>query len=167
MRRSLELFFYGRKWGNNMVFKFAPMSSGHLDGVLAIENVSFPTPWSRTAFAHELLHNDFAYYIVALEGKKVVGYAGMWRILDEGHITTLAVHPDYRRQNIGAALLNELLREGKRRGCTRMTLEVRPSNHAAQELYAKMGFVSHGRRPGYYSDTKEDAIIMWKDELEG
>ncbi|TLN00063.1 ribosomal-protein-alanine N-acetyltransferase [bacterium] len=149
-----------------MAYKLSPMKAQHLEGVLAIENISFPTPWSRTAFAHELLHNDFAYYIVALEGKQVIGYAGMWRILDEGHITTLAVHPDYRRRKIGAGLLKELLREGVRRGCARMTLEVRPSNIAAQELYTKMGFVSHGRRPGYYSDTKEDAIIMWKDDLQ-
>lgn len=165
MRRSMELFIYGRKWGNNMAYKITPMKTEHLDEVLAIENVSFPTPWSRTAFTHELLHNDFAYYLVALAGKKVVGYAGMWRILDEGHVTTLAVHPGHRRHKIGAGLLTELILEGVRGGCARMTLEVRPSNNAALELYEKMGFVSHGIRPGYYSDTKEDAIIMWKDDL--
>jgi len=149
-----------------MGYQLGKMNVHHLDGVLAIENNSFPTPWSRSAFVHELVHNDFAYYIVAVDGEKVAGYAGMWRILDEGHITTLAVHPDYRRQKIGAGLLNALIMEGARRGCARMTLEVRPSNHAALELYGKTGFVSHGRRPGYYSDTKEDAIIMWKDDLQ-
>lgn len=148
-----------------MGYKFAPMKCPHLDEVLAIENVSFPTPWSNTAFIYELLHNDFAYYIVALDGEKVIGYAGMWRIIDEGHVTTLAVHPDYRRQKLGAGLLSELFREGVHQSCTRMTLEVRPSNLAALELYGSMGFVSHGRRPGYYTDTKEDAIIMWKDDL--
>lgn len=148
-----------------MGYKVVLMKTNHLDGVMEIENVSFPTPWSRMAFTHELLDNDFAYYIVVLEGEKVVGYAGMWRILDEGHITTISVHPDYRRKKIGAKLLTELILAGIRQGCTRMTLEVRPSNHAALELYGKMGFVSHGRRPGYYSDTKEDAIIMWKDDM--
>lgn len=148
-----------------MGLKFVLMKCSHLDEVMDIENISFPTPWSYSAFAYELLHNDFAYYIVALDDEKVVGYAGMWRILDEGHVTTLAVHPDYRRQKLGAGLLSRLMHEGVRRGCTRMTLEVRPSNLAALELYGKMGFVSHGRRPGYYSDTKEDAIIMWKDDM--
>ena len=149
-----------------MGFEFAPMEIQHLDEVLAIEQKSFPTPWSRNAFTHELVHNDFSLYIVALDGEKVVGYAGMWCIMDEGHITTIAVHWDNRRQKIGAGLLKELFREGLSRGCARMTLEVRPSNLAAQDLYIKMGFVSHGRRPGYYSDTREDAIIMWKDRID-
>ncbi len=148
-----------------MRYKFAPMNPRHLDEVLAIENNSFPTPWSRTAFMHELLHNDFGYYIVALDGKKVAGYAGLWVVLDEGHITTIAVHEDYRRQQLGTGLLAELFREGRCLHCTKMTLEVRPSNHAALELYTKMGFIPYGRRPGYYTDTKEDAIIMWKDDL--
>lgn len=148
-----------------MGYKFAPMNARHLDEVLVIENNSFPTPWSRTAFMHELLQNDFGYYIVALDGKKVVGYAGMWVILDEGHVTTIAVHEGYRQQQLGTGLLAELFREGRRLHCTKMTLEVRPTNHAALELYTKMGFIPYGRRPGYYSDCKEDAIIMWKDDL--
>ncbi len=143
--------------------RFKRMSKSYLDDVLEIENMSFPTPWSRMAFSHEIGNNDFAYYIIALEGDKVVGYAGMWIILDEGHVTTLAVHPSQRRKRIGGALLCELFKEATRRGCVKMTLEVRPSNFAALKLYENTGFVSHGVRPGYYSDTGEDAVIMWKN----
>ncbi|PKM83447.1 MAG: ribosomal-protein-alanine N-acetyltransferase [Firmicutes bacterium HGW-Firmicutes-14] len=143
------------------------MKSIHLDGVLEIENQSFPTPWSRTAFFHEITGNDFAYYIVALADGQVAGYAGMWVILDEGHITTVAVHPAYRRQKVGSRLLSELINESRKRGCIKMTLEVRPSNANARKMYEKAGFVSYGIRPGYYSDTGEDALIMWNDLYRG
>ena len=146
-----------------MDINFIPMKSEHLNGVTEIENQSFPTPWSKMAFYHEVVSNDFAFYVVALKGDRVAGYAGMWIILDEGHITTLAVHPFYRRQGLGAKLMHELIDEAKRRRCTKMTLEVRPSNHSALELYTKTGFISYGVRPRYYADTGEDAVIMWKD----
>lgn len=146
-----------------MDIRYVLMDKCHLDGVVAIENVSFPTPWSKATFAHEVAGNDFAYYVVALDDNKVAGYAGMWVILDEGHITTIAVHPNYRRKGIGARLLNNLISAAKDRGCIKMTLEARPSNFAALDLYEKSGFVSFGMRPGYYSDTGEDAVIMWKE----
>ena len=142
---------------------FTGMKKSHIDGILEIENQSFPTPWSRATFSHEIAGNDFAYYIVALMDKSVVGYAGMWVVLDEGHITTLAVHSTQRRVGIGFKLLNNLIGEAKRQGCIKMTLEARPSNFPALELYEKTGFVSFGLRPGYYSDTGEDAVIMWKE----
>ncbi len=149
--------------GLNMDISFVPMKNLHLDAVLEIENQSFPTPWSRSAFFHEITGNDFAYYIVALIKDKVAGYAGIWIVLDEGHITTLAVHPAFRNQGVGSMLLKELINEAVRRRCTKMTLEVRPSNLSALNLYEKSGFVSFGVRPGYYADTREDAVIMWKD----
>ena len=142
---------------------FENMKKTHLDDVVEIERHSFPTPWSREAYLHEIAGNDFAYYTVALLGGKVVGYCGMWIILDEAHITTIAAHPDYRSRSLGAQLLNRLIDEARRRGCIKMTLEVRPSNLHALTLYTKTGFVSHGLRPGYYADTGEDAIIMWMD----
>ena len=146
-----------------MEIRLVPMNKSHVDSVVDIEQNSFPTPWSRMTFLHEASGNDFAYYVVALADNEVVGYAGMWVILDEGHITTIAVRPARRRERIGQRLLTNLIDEAKRRGCIKMTLEARPSNFAALELYEKTGFVSFGLRPGYYTDTGEDAVIMWKE----
>jgi ribosomal-protein-alanine N-acetyltransferase len=141
------------------------MCEEHLDQVEAIEKESFPTPWSRRAFAGELLQNDFAYYIVALHEDVVIGYGGMWLILDEAHITNVAVRADYRGQGIGLALMLEIIRNAVIRGVKSMTLEVRPSNNAARHLYQGLGFVDKGVRKRYYSDNNEDAIIMWKENL--
>lgn len=138
------------------------MGSQHLDGVLAIERSSFPTPWSRASFLNELYTNNYAFYYVCLWENKVVGYAGMWIILDEAHITNIAVHPDFRRCGIGELLLDTLIKEAVKLGAERMTLEVRISNIPAQRLYEKKGFVRSGIRKGYYTDNREDAIIMWK-----
>ncbi|SHJ47817.1 ribosomal protein S18-alanine N-acetyltransferase [Desulfofundulus thermosubterraneus] len=151
----------------SMELTFTEMSCEHLDEVMAIEQASFPTPWSRYAFTYELLQNEFAVYIVVLVGQKVVGYAGMWLILDEAHVTNVAVHPQYRRRHIGRKLMQELMRRAVTLGASRMTLEVRTSNHVARRLYTSLGFVERGRRRGYYTDTNEDAVIMWKDPLDG
>ena len=141
------------------------MQVRHLPMVLDIERRSYPTPWSERAFLSELTQNAYARYVVTLRGQRVVAYAGMWLILDEAHVTNIAVHPTERGHGLGDALLTELERRAEAGGCRRMTLEVRPSNAVAQALYVKHGFVARGRRPGYYSDTHEDAIVMWKDEL--
>lgn len=148
-----------------MVVTFEEMSVEHLDQVLEIEKVSFPTPWSHGAFKGELLQNDFAHYIVAVFDKTVIGYGGMWIILDEAHITNVAVRPDLRGKDIGKALMLEIIRQAVIRGANRMTLEVRPSNNAARRLYHVLGFEERGVRKRYYSDTNEDAIIMWKENL--
>ncbi len=140
------------------------MTIEHVAEVAAIERQVYLSPWSKAAFESEVRENGFAHYFVALEGQRVVGYAGIWVILDEAHITNLAVHPDYQRRRIGSALLECLIMEAVRRGADRMTLEVRFSNNAAQALYAKYGFVPRGVRSKYYSD--EDALIMWLDTLE-
>lgn len=145
---------------------FQKMGLEHLDAVLEIEETSFPSPWSRSAFAYEILQNQFACYIVAVADENVVvGYGGMWLILDEAHITNVAVHTDYRRNRIGGALMLELIKRAILKGTTRMTLEVRPSNMAARRLYAALGFKDRGRRKRYYTDSNEDAIIMWQDNL--
>ncbi|HHW07310.1 MAG TPA: ribosomal protein S18-alanine N-acetyltransferase [Clostridia bacterium] len=143
-----------------------PMAEEHLDQVLAIEQVSFPTPWSRNSYLRELSDNQFAYYYVCLLGDKVLGYMGMWLIIDEAHVTTIAVHPDYRGRALGRVLLEELMARAAALGADKITLEVRPSNHVAQRLYRRVGFVPAGIRKGYYTDTKEDAIIMWKHLLD-
>lgn len=150
-----------------MKVTFEEMRLEHLSQVVAIEEVSFPTPWSQSSFANELVQNNFAYYIVATAVEKVLAFGGMWLILDEAHITNVAVHPDYRKNNIGRALMLEMIRRAILMGAVSMTLEVRPSNSAARRLYASLGFVERGVRKRYYTDTNEDALIMWKEDLAG
>lgn len=143
------------------------MGTDDLDEVMAIEALSYLTPWSRSAFEREVADNITAEYIVAEAASGIVcGYGGMWIIMDEGHITNIAVHPDLRRKGIATALLCEMARRARLRGAEKLTLEVRPTNAAAQELYMGLGFVARGRRKRYYSDTGEDAIIMWLDDLD-
>ncbi|OAT79958.1 ribosomal protein S18-alanine N-acetyltransferase [Desulfotomaculum copahuensis] len=141
------------------------MRPEHLAQVAAIEKESFTTPWSREAFDYELTQNDFAIYLVALNGEQVAGYAGLWLILDEAHVTNVAVHAAFRGRGLGMMLMLELMRRAALAGAARMTLEVRASNHTARRLYERLGFKERGRRRGYYTDTNEDALIMWHDQL--
>ncbi len=136
-----------------------------LDEVLSIEHLSYPTPWSRRAFYSELTGNMYAHYFTARIEGGLVGYFGMWIFFDEAHITNIAVHPDFRRQGIGEQMMRFAFEKAKELGAAKMTLEVRLSNHGAQHLYRKLGFQDRGIRKGYYTDTDEDAIIMWKDDL--
>lgn len=145
------------------MFVIEPMQVSDVEEVLAIEAASFATPWSRLAFLSELLENERAMYLVAREEGRVSGYVGMWRILDEGHITNLAVHPEARRRGVGRRLLETLCNLAVSRGLRRLTLEVRLSNTTAQHLYESFGFLAAGVRPGYYQDNREDALIMWRD----
>ncbi len=134
--------------------------------VLEIEQESFRTPWPREAYTHELTENRLAAYIVARADGEIVGYAGMWIILDEAHVTTIAVDPAYRGQHIGERLLVGLIDAALSRDARWMTLEVRKSNATAQALYKKYGFREIGVRKGYYSDNREDAIVMWSGNLQ-
>lgn len=142
-----------------------PMQEQHLDGILDIEGVSFPTPWSRQSFEYEIEDNTFARYLVVVKGDQVVGYGGMWVILDEAHVTNIAIHPDHRQQGLGRQLLISMLAWAWQLGCQQMTLEVRESNAAARRLYEGLGFIQRGVRKGYYTDNKEDALVMWNDKL--
>lgn len=146
-------------------FFITPMRLEHIDGILRVEKRSFKTPWSRFAFICELRDNQFAHYLVALDDDRVIGYAGMWLILNEAHITNVAVDPDYRGLKVGETLMRCLINIAREKKAERMTLEVRPSNDVARNLYKKLGFVELGIRKGYYSDTGEDAIIMWKQDI--
>lgn len=148
-----------------MKVKVAPMQPEHLDAVLAIESISFPAPWEREAFLFEILFNETADYVVALYRDQVVGYGGIWLVLDEAHITNIAVHPAFRGRGVGRQILQELIRRAARRGATKMTLEVRSSNLIAQKLYRDLGFVVKGVRKRYYQDNNEDAIIMWLENI--
>ena len=143
------------------------MTLADLDEISELENMVFTTPWPRGAFEGELTTNALARYLVARLNKKIVGYIGIWLIFNEGHITNIAVHPDYRRRGIGDTLLQRLLSNAKGCSIESLTLEVRRSNLAAQKLYEKYGFIFTSVRPGYYTDNKEDALIYWKQEMDG
>jgi ribosomal-protein-alanine N-acetyltransferase len=153
-----------------MVLKDAEISIGamreeDIPSVREIDDLSFPTPWPHEAYIRELRDNRLACYIVARTTGGVVGYAGMWIILDEAHVTTIAVAPELRGRRIGERLLVSLIAEALHRGAHWVTLEVRRSNRTAQGLYRKYGFKEIGVRRGYYSDNREDAIVMWTGNL--
>lgn len=137
-------------------------SAEHIDDLVVVENLSFKIPWSRQSLIDELVNNNTAVYYSALSDEKAIGYGGMWQILDEGHITNIAVHPEFRENGVGSLLLKGLLNEAKMRNINALTLEVRKSNEGAQALYRKYGFEEGGFRKAYYADNHEDAIIMWK-----
>ena len=130
----------------------------------AQEKECFLTPWPKSSFEKDICKNKFAVYIVAVDDKtgKVVGYGGMWHVVNEGHITNIAVSEKYRRQGIGAGIIDGFEKICEENEMIGMTLEVRRGNQKAMGLYRKKGFKISGIRPEYYNDTKEDAIIMWK-----
>ncbi|MBI3359583.1 MAG: ribosomal protein S18-alanine N-acetyltransferase [Chloroflexi bacterium] len=147
--------------------------------VAAIDRQSFPLPWLASSYRHELTENENAHFLVAHLGpvsrrpgqwwqdwfrpqpvRTIVGYGGYWYIMDEAHISTIAVHPDYRGQGIGERLLVAMLEHARSLGATLATLEVRVGNVVAQNLYRKYGFEEVGRRNGYYRDNGEDALLM-------
>jgi len=136
------------------------MSRDDLDEVIAIERVSFSKPWSRNAFLHEMERNQVARCWVLREDAQVAGYLCTWQIVDELHVTNLAVHPDRRHQGLGRMLLGRILDEARHGGVRHVVLEVRPSNIEARGLYESFGFRVVGRRRGYYYDTGEDALVM-------
>lgn len=142
------------------MLEIIPMQPHHIPQVYKIEAEAFTTPWSIDSFRRELI-NPHTVYLVALLNQNVVGFGGMWHIINEGHITNIAIDKEFRRMNIGKQLMQELILIAKSRNMTGITLEVRVSNFAAIALYQKLGFREEGIRKGYYSDTKEDAIIMW------
>lgn len=143
-----------------------PMTPSDLDQVLEVERLSFLTPWTREAFLSELMQT-YTVYLAARQAEQVVGFGGMHVVWEDAHVTNIAVHPRWRGQGLGERLMHELMARAAARGAGRMTLEVRASNKAAQALYHKLGFVTSpgAVRRGYYSDTGEDAVIMWKDPL--
>ena len=142
------------------------MGLDDIPAVLEIERASFTTPWPPEAFQQELRHNRLSRYTVARQGNAVVGYAGVWLMVDEAHVTTFAVHPDWRRQGIGRRLLLAMLIVAEELHAARMTLEVRVSNVAAQALYGAHGFAIAGRRERYYTDDGEDAYVMTTPSLD-
>ena len=142
-----------------------PMVMTDVDGVMAVEHDSFLTPWSRSAFEEELAQNRLARYIVAEENGAIVGYAGTWLVINEAHVTNVAVSSQRRREGIGRLLMQNLMELARENGMESMTLEVRVSNAAARHLYQQLGFVEAGIRKNYYTETKEDALSLWCEKL--
>lgn len=132
-----------------------------VEQICKIELASFTTPWSGDAFINELTQNKLAYYYVVELNSEIVGYAGMWIIFDEAHITNIAIHPKARGLKLGELLMKYMFTMAKFYGANSMTLEVRVSNHVARNLYTKLNFEEKGIRKNYYADTLEDALIMW------
>ena len=128
--------------------------------VLAIDQVSFSLPWPERSFRFEITDNPASRTWVTESDGKITGMIVVWLLVDEAHIATIATHPDHRRQGIASRLLTHALHSMKDEGAVNSVLEVRESNTAAQEMYRKLGFVESGRRPHYYRDNNEDAILM-------
>jgi ribosomal-protein-alanine N-acetyltransferase len=149
-----------------VALRIEPMALDDLRAVHAIERASFSVPWPDDAYRNELLTNRLASYVVARAADVVIGFAGLWVMVDEAHVTTFAVDPGWRRRGVGERLLLQLLDIAVARRAREATLEVRLSNMPARRLYEKYGFRPVGIRPRYYSDNGEDALIMTTDPLD-
>ena len=141
------------------------MSTSDIAHVSRIERASFSTVWPSDAFYNELNTNKVAHYFVGRIGERIVAYGGIWVILEDSHVTTLAVDPVFRGKRLGEVMLLHLIDEAMERGAAWMTLEVRESNTVAQQLYRKYGFTTVTMRRGYYSDDNESALVMWAGNL--
>jgi len=138
------------------------MQSTHIPQIAALERLCFSEPWSENSISGEL-DNPLSLWLVAVDGDCVAGYVGSQSVMGETDMMNIAVSPDYRRQGVAAALIEELVRQLKVGGNHCLTLEVRASNEAAIKLYEKLGFIQVGRRPNYYRSPKEDALILRKE----
>ena len=142
------------------------MSVDDIEQVIQIEEEAYGDHhWSKSAFYDEMSNNLAKYYVAKTSSGELVGYAGTWHIIDEGHITTIAVKNDYKRNHIGEAIIIKILEDCYKEGIKYLTLEVRVSNAPAIGLYTKYGFNSLGTRKGYYQNNNEDALIMWTENI--
>ena len=150
-----------RKNADNI--RIVPMSAAHLDEIADLERICFSVPWSRKMLAEELDNACSAFLAAVDETGRVVGYAGLMVVLDEGYITNVAVHPDFRRRGIAQKLLDVFENFATANKLAFLTLEVRESNYGAIALYGSRGYRGVGRRKNYYEHPKEDAIIMTRN----
>ncbi len=142
------------------------MTSDDIEDVVEIEKEAYGKHhWSKSSFYDEMSNNLAHYYCAKTPDGELVGYAGTWHILDEGHITTIAVKNKFLRRHIGEAIVLSILEDCYKDGIKYLTLEVRVSNTPAINLYKKYGFTSLGTRKGYYQDNNEDALIMWTENI--
>ncbi|MDR3051531.1 MAG: ribosomal protein S18-alanine N-acetyltransferase [Oscillospiraceae bacterium] len=142
-------------------YTIRPMAARDIEEVAAMEQSIFAMPWSRASFERELNENPVARYLVLEEGGRVAAYGGVWLIIDEAHVTNIAVRPDVRGKGYGEAIARALMKLAGETCMYMITLEVRRSNAAAQALYRKLGFQDVGYRKRYYEDNGEDALIMY------
>ena len=142
-----------------------PMLEADVPIVQEIERHIFSTPWPRNAYYRELAARNSAHYIVLRKDDAIVGYAGMWRMYDEAHVTTIGVRHDFQRRGYGRVLFAALVQAAYEMGAKWVTLEVRTSNDTAMRMYEGFGFKIIGRRKGYYTDNGEDAVVMWSDSI--
>ncbi len=140
--------------------------SGDIDSIYHIESLSFSDAWSRESFVQEIEKNHMAYYYIAEIDGKVVAYIGYWKILEQAHITNVAVLGDYRGRGIARHLIARIFEDSNSKGIETYTLECRISNTSALNLYESLGFKSAGIRPKYYIDNGEDAVVMWLESKE-
>jgi ribosomal-protein-alanine N-acetyltransferase len=163
--RATEKIDKNSKWKRPVAMSktmtFRLMRIEDIDQVLIVERQSFTLPWSREAFYNELNHNQYAKYLVIEDEGMIAGYCGAWIVIDEAHITNIAILPEYRGLKLGEELLRKMIDVALSMGVIRMTLEVRVSNMVAQSLYKKLGFQTGGIRKNYYTDNQEDAYVMW------
>ncbi|GEN84634.1 putative ribosomal-protein-alanine acetyltransferase [Sporosarcina luteola] len=141
--------------------EYRKMTMDDIPAVVEIEQEAFATPWTHEVFEHEMTGNDYAHYVVAVMDDEVIGHCGMWVVLDECHITNVAVRKFMRGHGIGEALMRKAIELCKANDVRLMTLEVRVTNYTAQNLYRKLGFQDGGIRKNYYTDDHEDALVMW------
>lgn len=141
--------------------KFRKMTIADIDAVYEIEHSSFSLPWTKEAFFYEMLDNQHAYYVLAETADGIVGFCGLWIIMDECHVTNIAILPEHRGKKLGEKLMRAAMDTAVEKGAKTMTLEARVSNTPARNLYEKLGFKNGGIRKSYYSDNFEDAIVMW------
>lgn len=138
-----------------------PMELSDLDQVEEIEKKSFTTIWSKKLYRRELIENHFAHYFVIEKQNNMIGFCGIWLVLDEAQVTNIAIDPVYRGQGYGGLLFQYMLKRAIIQGAANLSLEVRKSNIQAQRLYQKFGLQPAGIRKNYYTDNNEDAIVMW------
>ena len=144
-----------------MEYRIEKLDKKHIDGIMEIDSFCFDVPWSRESFVKEL-DNPVAFYFVAVNDDRVLGYGGMWWSFDTCEITNIAVHPDFRRKGIAQDVLNHMVELCKEYGVTYLNLDVKVSNENAQKLYVKNGFEKVGIRKRYYGNG-EDAVLMTKE----
>lgn len=137
------------------------MTLADIEAVLAVDKICFTAPWTKDIYEKEVRDNDFAHYFVIELEKEIIGYIGIWIVMEDAQITNIAILPKYRGYGIGKKLFGFALQYMTQNGAAHLSLEVRVSNHVAQSLYESFGLQRGGIRKNYYPDNGEDAFVMW------